>query len=117
MEHQRHEVVSRIVHLVAVVGCVVIAGSRSTSGQTDVRPDITGTWLLNRELSSPSGSPGSRGGGPGDEGQPPPRGGGMGGPGCPVPVEWAGAAALAVRAGVRCPTVRRWNGHAPRWKA
>ena len=53
----------QIVPLAAVLGCVVLAGAPPVSGQAAARPDITGTWILNRELSGPSGRSGSREGG------------------------------------------------------
>jgi hypothetical protein len=78
MEQQQRGFVWRIVLLFAsVVGCVLVAGTSSAAGQVEARPDLTGTGVLNRELSGPAGNTGS----PGEEGRPSPRGGGRGRPG------------------------------------
>ena len=85
MKHEGHANGRSVVQLAAVLGCVVMTGAQSLSGQTDARPDITGTWTLNRDLSGPSGRSGSHDGGSDDEGRHSPRGGGMGRPGGGAP--------------------------------
>ena len=80
MAYQPRELVRQILCATAVAGCLLAAGTRSVSGQADRKPDITGTWILNRELSDRPGSASTRDSGNGGEGR---RRGGrrMGGPG------------------------------------
>src|SRR5262245_27914041 len=79
--HDEHRRRIRWAAYAAAVGCVLVAATPPISGQSDRKPDITGTWVLNRELSDRPESSGARDGGAGGEGRRSPRGGGMGRPG------------------------------------
>ena len=85
------------------------------SAQSRVMPDLTGTWVLNTDLSDRPGQGGQSAGHDGG-GRRGPGGGGMGRPGG----GWAGkvgatAAAVAVAAGEACRTPKKWNGCGLRW--
>jgi hypothetical protein len=97
------ELIRRILLAGVVVGCFVVAGTRSASGQAGRKPDITGTWILNRELSDRPGTVAGRDGGPGDEGGRSPRGGGRGGRGRGGPGGMPGRGRFGGRGGDQMP--------------